>query len=260
MAPPSERAEHEIQEAIILAGGLGTRLRSVVADRAKPMADVAERPFVEWLLLALSRAGLTRATLAIGHLADGVRRYFDAREALGIEVRFSEERERLGTGGAARLAAEGLDCERLLVLNGDSYVPLLLPALAAAHRDRTPAATVRLVHVDDAGRYGRVELDAAQPDGCGSVRAFHEKQPGAGAGLINAGVYLVERAALLDGLPAGPSSLEREWFPALVDAEALVGVAGPGPFLDIGTPEAYAAAAGQLRDELERLATLEATR
>lgn len=230
--PPSQ----PMLDAIILAGGRGTRLQSVVSDRPKPLAEVAGRPFVEWLLLALRMQGVRRAVLATGYKGEMVEAHFGDGARLGMEVAYAHEAVPLGTGGAARHALYRVATGLVLVLNGDSFCPFDIARLVAAHQQANAAATLLLVPMDDCRRYGAV---AAAEDG--RVLSFREKNADLGAGLINAGVYLFDRRTL-DGIPAGRAvSLENDTFPALI-GHGLYATGGEGPFLDIGTPESYASA------------------
>lgn len=223
-------------EAMILVGGRGTRLQTKVADRPKPMADVGGRPFLEWLLVALRAQGVRRVVLCTGYLGHVVEAHFGDGSPWGLNLSYSWEPVPLGTGGAVRLAVGWMQGDRVLVLNGDSLCPLDVGRLSAAHADTRASATMWLVEVDDCRRYGAVDID---PDHM--VRGFAEKSPTSHSSLINAGVYLIERSVIED-IPTGRAvSLETEVFPALV-GRGLYGVTGEGPFLDIGTPEAYAAA------------------
>ncbi len=229
-------AHVKFYDIIILVGGRGTRLQSVVSDRPKPLAEVAGRPFVEWLLLALRAQGVRRAVLATGYKGEMVEAYFADGARLDMNLTYAHETVPLGTGGAARHALEQTSTERVLVLNGDSFCPFDVARLLEAHARTAAVATLWLVHMDDCGRYGAV--DVADD---GRVRSFQEKSPNLGAGLINAGVYLFERSAL-EAIPTGRAvSLERETFPALI-GQSLYATVGEGPFLDIGTPESYASA------------------
>ena len=223
-------------EAVILAGGLGTRLRSVVGDRPKPMADVGGKPFVAYLVDALKAQGVERIVFSTGFLAHQVSDYFGTGDHWGIEMAYSQEPEPLGTGGAVRLALEQVRGDRFVVLNGDSYCPFQLPVLVQVHRQQQALATLLLTSVEDCSRYGSVTINQA-----GAVIAFREKQAGLGVGLVNAGVYLLERQAV-ETMPVGRQvSLEMEFFPTLV-GQGLYASIGDGALLDIGTPESYALA------------------
>ncbi len=223
-------------EMIVLAGGKGTRLQRVVSDRPKPLAEVAGRPFVEWLLLALRVQGVERVVLATGYMGEMVEASFGDGARLDMEVVYARETVPLGTGGAARHALGHVTTDHALVLNGDSFCPFDIGRLLEAHERAGAAATLWLVPMDDCRRYGAV--DVADD---GRVLSFQEKSPDLGAGLINAGVYLFDRRAL-EAIPADrPVSLENDTFPSLI-GRGLYATVGEGPFLDIGTPESYASA------------------
>ena len=221
--------------AVILAGGKGTRLSSVVADRAKPLADVGGRPFVTRLFDQLLNAGVREAVLCTGHLGEGVRVQLGTDYG-ELALRYSQEREPLGTGGATRLGVTKARAGTAIVMNGDAYCDVNVGDLLTEHAESDAAATILVTHMDDTARYGRVEVDDD-----GAVTAFREKQPGAGAGWINAGVYVVSTPRLLE-IPEGRAvSLEREVFPSWI-GDGFRAHQRHAAFLDIGTPESYAAA------------------
>jgi NDP-sugar pyrophosphorylase family protein len=220
----------------VLAGGLGTRLRAAVADRPKVLAEVHGRPFLAYLLDQIARAGVRQTVLLTGYMADRVEAEFGAAFA-GMALAYSPETQPLGTGGAVRFALPHLTRPTVLVLNGDSYCDLDLGAFYEQHQSGS-AATLALTSVPDASRYGKVRLSDA-----GLVERFEEKQPGAGPGWINAGVYLMARP-LVEEVPAGKVvSLERDVFPGWAAAGHCHGFKTAGRFLDIGTPESYSEAA-----------------
>ena len=220
----------------ILAGGLGTRLRPAVGDRPKVVAEVAGRPFLAHLLAWLAAQGFRDVVLCTGHGADAVETAAARARPEPMRLRASREREPLGTGGALRRALPLLEGDALLAMNGDSFCDADLAAAWAWHRARDAEATLVLVEVPDAMRYGRVEVDDE-----GRVRRFTEKQAGVGAGWINAGIYLLARSRVA-ALPEGvPLSLERDVFPAWV-GRGLHGYRTRARFLDIGTPQSYARA------------------
>ncbi len=230
----ARRAEaSRIATAFLLAGGRGTRLRPVLADRPKPMAPVGGRPFVEWVLLSLQEQGIRRIVFCTGPMGDQIEAHFGDGRAWGMETVYSREEAALGTGGALRLAAEREPRGPLLALNADSYCAFDLGRLSAAHQDREARATLWLAASEDCGRYGSVEVGAD-----GRVTAFREKAAAGRPGWVSAGIYLFERA-VIEGLPPGRAvSLETDVLPALAGA-GLYAVAGDGPLLDIGTPESY---------------------
>jgi D-sedoheptulose 7-phosphate isomerase len=222
-------------QLVILAGGLGTRLRGVVDDRPKPMALVHGRPFLERLLTAFRAQGFDRALICAGYKAEMIQAHFGDGAAFGMALSYSIEPEGalLGTAGALRHAAASLEPVFLLV-NGDTYLDADLAAFATRHAAGL-CVTVGLIRVPDAGRYGAVELG---PEG--AITRFAEKSSAA-EGLINAGIYVIDRA-VLDAFPErSPLSLERDVFPALAGQGRLRGVILDGTMVDIGTPDSYAA-------------------
>lgn len=221
--------------AAILAGGLGSRLRTAVSDRPKVLAAVCGRPFLAWWLDALARHGPRDVVLCTGYMAEKVEEAFGPLHG-PLRLRYSAETEPLGTGGCLR-NAWGLFCpETLLVLNGDSFCSPDLGAFFQAFEESGAAAGIVLREMDETSRYGRVDLTEH-----GRVTSFLEKGVQAGPGWINAGVYLLRRP-LLEPLPAGlPASVERDHFPNWI-GQGILGFRYSGPFLDIGTPESYAEA------------------
>jgi NDP-sugar pyrophosphorylase family protein len=221
--------------AVVLAGGLGTRLHSVVSDCPKGLAQVGGRPFLTFLLDQLDAAGVRRAVLCTGYLGEQVKETFGDKYR-GLHLLYSQEHSPLGTGGALRLAVPVLASDPVLVLNGDSYCEADLAALPDWRREHRAKATLLLTHVPDTQRYGRVTIDEQ-----GAVLAFEEKGTVVGPGWINAGIYVLSHRLLLTIPGTGTVSLEREVFPAWI-GHGLFGCPGDGRFLDIGTPESYGAA------------------
>lgn len=223
-------------DTIVLVGGQGTRLQSVVRDRPKPLAEVAGRPFMEWLLLALRARGLQRVILATGYKGEMIKAYFGNGANIGLDILYAHEEAPLGTGGAVRNALLHTRTQHVMVLNGDSFCAIDVCRLMEAHKRTTAVVTLLVVKMDDCRRYGMVEVTDD-----GRVRSFREKNLALGTGLINAGVYLFDRGVFGE-IPAGRVvSLEQECFPALID-HGLYATVGEGPFLDIGIPESYAVA------------------
>ncbi len=227
------------EEAIVLVGGLGTRLRSVVSDLPKPTAPVAGRPFLAHLLDPIATAGLRRVILAAGHLAEKVEQAIGRRWA-GMQVTYSHENQPLGTGGAIRLATAQLQGEGVHLLNGDTFLRYDLRALERlVHAAGVPLG-MALAQVPDVARYGAVEVVADR------VASFHEKG-GRGAGLINAASYFLTMAGVA-ALPALPSySFEAAVLPAWAASGKIVALGNTRDFIDIGVPEDYARAQSLLR-------------
>lgn len=218
-------------DVIILAGGQGTRLRPVVSDRPKVLADVAGKPFLARIIGKLSAAGFRRMTLATGYMAESVELAF-GKEYEGAQLTYSREAEPLDTGGAARLAAGHTASDPVLVLNGDSFVDANYPSFLAWFAHQPRPAGMLLVRMADASRYGLVHLGPAD-----AVESFQEKRENSGPGLVSAGAYLLRRE-MVESIPASrPCSLEREVFPRLAAEGNLSGFLVEGLLLDIGTPE-----------------------
>ena len=229
---------------IILAGGLGTRLRSVLPQGTpKPLAEVAGRPFLAWLLDRYAQAGLRHLVVSSGYGAARMQAFLRAyHRPAGVFVHQVDEAEPLGTAGALAHALPVARGDPLLAANGDTYAEVDYAALLAFHRERRAEITLALARVDDSARYGRVDTEAD-----GAVRAFVEKGGAGGAGLINAGVYVIARRVLEALPPQRPLSLEQDVLPGYV-GRGLYALPACGRFLDIGTPESYASAAAFLRD------------
>lgn len=238
---------------VVLAGGLGTRLRALHPGVPKPLVPVAGRPFLDWVLGFLAAEGVSRARLSIGWLGAMIREHVGDGRRFGLDVDYAEECCPLGTGGAVAFAARGLPGERVLVLNGDSLALFDLGDLLRAHAASEAELTIVAAAVEDASRFGRIDADET-----GRLRGFAEKGAG-GPGWVNAGAYLLERA-LLDALPGpAPSSLERDAFPALVAAGRRVFARrAAGELLDMGTPDGLAAADAFIRRNAARFAAPEA--
>lgn len=224
-------------DVIILAGGMGTRLKSVVSDRPKVLAPVAGRPFLSILLDRISRAGFNRVILCTGHMADQVEAEFGT-EYKSLSLIYSKEVTPLGTGGALRHALPLISSGSIMVMNGDSFVDTDLSAFLRWFVGKGCNAALLLTKMNDASRYGLVHVD---PNGL--ITTFHEKGVGGLPGWINAGVYLLKKT-IIETIPQGRAfSIERQFFPSLAGRE-LYGYCSKGEFIDIGLPESYAAAEG----------------
>jgi D-glycero-alpha-D-manno-heptose 1-phosphate guanylyltransferase len=217
-------------EAIVLAGGFGTRLREVVPDLPKPMAPIAGRPFLEILLHGLSSKGFERVILSLGFMADSISAHFGDHYA-GMKLVNVVESRPLGTGGGVRLAMDCVESDHVYVFNGDTYLDLEVAQVESLWQTMlTPIIVVR--SVQDTARYGRLVIEA------GRVRGFTEKGV-AGPGLINAGCYVFARTQL-DTLASGDVfSLEKEVLVPLAHSGSLAAFVTNGQFIDIGVPEDY---------------------
>jgi mannose-1-phosphate guanylyltransferase len=220
-------------QALILAGGEGTRLRPLTHTVPKPVLPLAGRPHIAYVIDWLVRHGVDDVVVSCGHLAEGMRRVLAELE-LRVEIRYAEEPDARGTAGAIRFA-EDLLGERFLVLNGDVLCDLDLTALIEQHERTGARATIALYPVDDPSGYGLV-----QRHGDGEVTEFLEKPAPdqIDTDEINAGAYLLERSVLEWVPPDRAVSIEREVFPELI-GEGLYGIRLDGYWIDIGTPERF---------------------
>ena len=220
-------------EAIVLAGGFGTRLRQVVPDLPKPMAPVAGRPFLEILLDTLTQKGFTRVVLSLGFMSEKIIAHFGDCYA-GMDMFYEVEQQPLGTGGAVRAALTRCKSDHVFVFNGDTYLDLEVDELESLWRSwRHPVIVVR--EVPDTERFGRVEMID------GRITAFREKGM-SGAGLINAGCYVLPKDAL-DAFSLDYNfSLETEYFAKELHRIHFEGFVTRGHFIDIGVLEDYARA------------------
>lgn len=238
--------------AVILAGGFGTRLRSVLTDIPKPMAPVLGKPFVEWIVRFLASEGVRTIRISTGHLAEKIDEHFKKQPVGEVSVECIVEQEPLGTAGGFlnAVSAPGESPEAWLVLNGDSLAFGSLKAMVSLLDRPEVLGALAGVRMNDASRYGTIVQDSK-----GALECFEEKHPG--AGMINAGIYLF-RSSLLGKFPKQrPLSFETDVFPDLLGANVCLRVfESAGPFLDIGTPESLAAAEGfvqENRHQFERI-------
>jgi len=218
--------------AVVLAGGFGTRVAHLLSGIPKPMAPVAGRPFVEWVLRCLGRQGIRKVLLSTGHRAEVVEQHFHSQPVPGVTARCFAETQPLGTAGgflnAVRLSGE--TPEAWLVLNGDSLVFADLQLACAELSDPAVAGVVVGCSVADASRYGTLSIGPG-----GELRGFIEKRPG--SGVINAGIYLLRDSVVRQFPGTLPMSFEQEVFPQLIARGVRLRVcAVEAPFLDIGTP------------------------
>ncbi|MFC1489028.1 nucleotidyltransferase family protein [Thermodesulfobacteriota bacterium] len=218
-------------KAIILAGGIGHRLRETVKRVPKPMAPVGDKPFLEYLVLQLAKWKIKEIIFSIGYKRDIIKTYFGNGEKWGVQIKYSEEDIPLGTGGGLREAALFMDDDCFIVMNGDSFFEVDISRSINLHKEKNAIATLGLLRVDDTSRFGSVGIDKN-----GEILSFSEKGRG-GSGLINGGVYIFNRE-IIENIPPGKVSLENDILPSLVK-KGLYGVVAKGFFVDIGTPEDY---------------------
>jgi NDP-sugar pyrophosphorylase family protein len=221
--------------AAILAGGLGTRLRSVIQDSPKVLARVRRRHFLEYLLDQLAAVGTKRIVLCTGYMGEKILEII-GKSYSKMEIVYSQESSPLGTGGALRLAMPLIKSDPVFVMNGDSFCDVDFKKMLNYHCAVDAEATIALVEVYDTSRFGSVHVDSD-----GLVIGFEEKSEKIGSGWINAGIYFMN-CSILENIPVNSTvSLEREVFPAWI-GRGLYGFRSKCNFLDIGTPESYALA------------------
>jgi D-glycero-alpha-D-manno-heptose 1-phosphate guanylyltransferase len=220
-------------EAIILAGGLGTRLQSVVSDVPKSMALINNRPFLEYMLDYLIHSGIQRVVLAVGYKHEAISSHFGDRYKQ-LEISYSVENEPLGTGGAVRLAFWKITGDRALILNGDSMFRVDFRLMYERHIKKTADITIAMLKTDQAERFGTILVNKNN-----RITAFQEKNGEVKAGLINGGVYYIEKKFLMNPMFRGKFSLEKECFEPLVQRSRFFGYRSNAYFIDIGIPSDY---------------------
>ena len=234
-------------EAILLCGGLGTRLRSVVSDRPKPMADIAGKPFLHYLVKMLSESGVKHLIFALGYMGEQIEAYFQSGEEYGLSISYSYEDSPLGTGGAIRNALSKVSGENVLVLNADTYFHTDYESLLREQLKNKAAMTIASRKIEDISRYGAILKDES-----GRILRWNEKMSSDQAeaprlGEINGGIYVMQKS-LIEKIPEGKQSLENDCIPAwLEDGLYLQAVPSDGYFMDIGIPEDYA----QFKEDVE---------
>jgi NDP-sugar pyrophosphorylase family protein len=222
--------------AVLLVGGMGTRLQPVLPSTPKPLAPVGEVPFLELLVLQVRSQGIRHLVLCTGHRAEQIEDAFGDGRKWDVAIHYSRESEPLGTAGALKFAKRLLmPCAEFLVMNGDSFLDFDLRRLQLFHRQHGGLVSMAVRRVPDTSRYGTVLLDTDQ-----RVIGFSEKKNTAAPGIVNGGVYLFKRT-VLEHIPDGPASLEKDIFPRLLEY-GVYAAEEHGLFIDIGTPEDYARA------------------
>ncbi len=224
-----------ITEAVILAGGRGTRLRSVVKNMPKPMALVGKYPFLHYVIEYLSKQGIRKIFLSVYYLKNQIIDYF-ADNYLGCEIAYIEEHEPLGTGGAVVNSLASINGNEFWLLNGDTYFPVNLVQQEAFHFANKAQITLALKYINDASRYGLVELNAQNV-----LVSFLEKGSG-NSGYINGGVYLLTKNSFAGLLMGKNYSLEL-LLSQYIKQYKVMGFIASQPFIDIGIPEDYYKAA-----------------
>lgn len=223
-----------LTEAIILAGGFGTRLQSVVNDVPKPMAPINNEPFLNYVFAYLKHFGIEHVVLSTGYLAQKISDYYKD-EFNGIRISYALEETPLGTGGGIRLAMEKCFTENVLVLNGDSFFDVDLHHYYTNYISNQSDCSLALRKVDNAARYGTITLGENS-----HIKAFKEKDSIEKEGLINGGVYILNRNVFLHKTQADIAfSIEKDFYEKRIAELNIYGFEYNGYFIDIGIPEDY---------------------
>lgn len=222
-----------IKEAILLAGGLGTRLQKIVPDLPKPMAPVNDRPFIEYLLDFLISNHIRRFIFSVGYKHETFVNHF-INDYKDCQILFSVEQEPLGTGGGIRKALGFAESSEVLVMNADTFFHVDVSAMYNSHKKTNADLTIALRQMNDVSRYGCVEIDKDM-----QVTGFAEKNSITGKGFINGGVYILKRT-FFEGLPLPEKfSLEKDCLEKYSGTMKIGGFPSNAYFLDIGVPEDY---------------------
>jgi len=228
-------------QAVILAGGLGTRLRETVPDRPKSLAEINGKAFLEYQIEFLKKFFLTDIVICVGYLGDKVERHFSDGNEFAVSIRYSRERDLLGTGGALKKASSMLD-NRFFVINGDTIFSTNLHDMETLHEQNCADVTMALTKVSDQSRYGSVTLERSNTNTylSGSrVIGFAEKSNISGM-LINAGIYLMEKSLFRWYDLPDRFSLENDFLPRIVQGSHVYGFVDVNAyFVDIGTVQGY---------------------
>jgi mannose-1-phosphate guanylyltransferase len=227
-------------KVLILAGGLGTRIRSLFPDCPKPLIPFHGKPFLQWQIELLAQQGFEEFVLCIGYLSEQIVEQFGDGSSLGVKIEYSIESTPLGTAGALKHAAKSFD-NTIMLLNGDTYLNTNYVQLVTRHQQlvqqEQAIGSMSLVHRNDTDRYGSVTLSEN-----GQLSQFQARSPDLSPGLVNAGAYLFE-PQILDFIPGDrATSLEADIFPQIIrDRNSLYGITIDGTFIDMGTIDGYEA-------------------
>ncbi len=228
-----------ITQAIILAGGLGTRLRSVVPDQPKCLAVINGKPFLYFIIQYLKSNGITKFIFSLGYRSEDVKAFLEIN-LLGNEYSLAIENEPLGTGGAIQLALKISEDTNTIIVNGDTYFNVDLKGLSSFHFETKAECSVSLKPTINFSRYGVVEIDSDK-----TITSFKEKQF-VESGLINGGVYALDKEKFIAHNFPDKFSFEKDYLEAFVSSKKITGFIQDKYFIDIGIPEDYAKAQTEL--------------
>jgi D-glycero-alpha-D-manno-heptose 1-phosphate guanylyltransferase len=220
-------------EAIVLAGGMGTRLSKVINDVPKPMAGINGKPFLEFLLSYLVNNGISHIILSVGYKSEIIKEHFGL-SFKGAVISYACETSPLGTGGGIKLALEKTKGKQVYVLNGDTLFNIDLKILAQSHSTTNAKLTIALRIMEDGARFGSVEVDKLH-----QITAFHEKNENAKSVLINGGIYLIDKTWMLNKTFPDKFSFEKDILEKEFKNEKFYGIPFNDYFIDIGIPTTY---------------------
>jgi len=235
-----------IYEAVILAGGMGTRLKDIVPDKPKPMADINGRPFLEYLLSYLAGNSVSRIIFSVGFRADIIISHFKNRYK-NIDIEYVIEETPLGTGGGIANALGKVTGSDVFILNGDTLFNVDLKKVARFHKSKEAFLTMALKKNENGSRYGSVIIDEAF-----QIKAFREKELNAGKALINGGIYLLSKEKFLQESLPEKFSFEKDFLEKYFLKKRFYGMPFDNYFIDIGTPSSYKLAQTELLNEFIR--------
>jgi D-glycero-alpha-D-manno-heptose 1-phosphate guanylyltransferase len=233
----------KFREALILAGGIGSRLKTVVPDRPKPMAEINGRPFIEYVLDDLIEKGVQRVILSVGYKHESILLHF-GKSYRNLELVYAIESQPLGTGGGVANALRYASSDLLFVINGDTYFPVSLVEMEEKFLKTHADILIALCQVSHAGRYGSIYTDEK-----GRILLFREKQEESGIALINGGIYLMKRDLLEKYAFPDSFSFEKDFLEKYTGKLRIFGMISYERFIDIGVPESYELAKSYFRNQ-----------
>lgn len=223
-----------LETAIILAGGFGTRLKTIIPDLPKPMAPVNGEPFLTYQLRYLQHFNIKKVILSLGHLAEKISSYY-GNTFENIQINYVTEESPLGTGGGIRLALERCNAEEALILNGDSFFDVDLDRYYLQHKKEGSQISLALRQAEDVARFGTIALDSEN-----RIVSFVEKKGQSIPGIINGGTYIVNKAIFMESTPVNQNfSIEKDFFEKQLRDLIIKGFEFKGYFIDIGIPDDY---------------------
>jgi D-glycero-alpha-D-manno-heptose 1-phosphate guanylyltransferase len=231
------------REAVVLAGGFGTRLNAVVPDRPKPMAEINGRPFLEYLFDFLMKQGIEKIILSVGYRSEMISGYFGNRYQ-NLTLCYAAETSPLGTGGGIRFALSQITGDKVFIINGDTFFRISLPRMEEEFHRKKADILLALHPVNNPDRYGVIGLQEK-----GRVHTFREKGQSTGPSLVNGGIYLM-KSGIFSGFDLPPAfSLEKDFLEINAGMLRIFGIPFDNDFIDIGIPETYHEASLFFRNE-----------